>query len=118
LPRGFLEIVTELTFEDEIYSFNFLFFSELLTVANQCLAPAHVISMLSRRLSTTFFNRARGFVTTITLQEKLTTFTAAQTAHRISIPSHLILASGLSSRRKSLQAGAGVHPEPALRPLG
>ena len=98
-----LEIISELTFEDKIDAFDFLLLAQLLTVANQGFAPAKRIAMLSGRLCPALFNRTRWLVASITLEKKLCTFAAAQTAHRISIPSQLFLASSLLSR-KSLQA--------------
>src|SRR5260370_4582518 len=86
-----LEVVAKLPFEDEIDPFDLLFFPQLLAVAGQRLAAAHGIAVLSGRLRASFFNRAGGFITTVALKEKLCTFAAAQTAHRISIPSHSFL---------------------------
>jgi hypothetical protein len=51
--------------------------------------------MLSGWLGSTLFNRTRRLVTPITFKKKLCTFTAAQAAHRISIPSQLFSASSL-----------------------
>jgi uncharacterized protein with PQ loop repeat len=63
--------------------------------------------MLPRRLRTTFFNWASGFVTTIALQKQLCAFATAKAAHRISIPSQLFclrsIASSLLMGWKSLQ---------------
>jgi hypothetical protein len=56
--------------------------------------------MLSGWLRSTLFNRTRRLVTPITFKKKLCTFTAAQAAHRISIPSQLFSASSLNSTEK------------------
>jgi hypothetical protein len=95
LSRSALKVITKLPFEDEVYAFNFLLFAELLAIAGQRLAAAHRIAVLSRRLSSTLFNRAGRLVTAVALEEKFCTFTAAQTAHRISIPSQAFYASSL-----------------------
>jgi hypothetical protein len=48
--------------------------------------------VLSRRVRAPFFDRTGRFKTAIALQKKLSTFAAAQAAHRISISSHIIFA--------------------------
>jgi hypothetical protein len=68
--------------------------------------------VLSRRLRTTFFNRASGFVTTVALQKQLCAFAPAKATHSISIPSQLF-ASGLlppALGRKSLQVALTREP--------
>jgi hypothetical protein len=68
--------------------------------------------VLSGRLCAAFFNRTRRLVTPVTFKEKLCAFAAAQTAHRISIPSQVVSASSLL-----LQDGKVYRPM-ALHPLG
>ncbi len=89
--RSALEIVTELSFKDEVDAFDLLLLAQLLAVSDQRLAATHRVAMLSGRLCTAFFNRTRRLVTPVTFKKKLCTFTAAQAAHRISIPSQLFL---------------------------
>src|SRR5207249_3966944 len=86
-----LEIIAELSFEDEINAFNLLLFAQLLAITNQRLATTQRIAMLSGRLCTALFNRTRWLVASITLEKKFCTFAATQTAHRISIPSQLFM---------------------------
>src|SRR6185503_19768779 len=92
--RGAFEVVSKLAFENEVDAFDLLLLSELLAIANQRFAAAQRVTMLTRRLRTTFFNRASGFVTTIALQKQLRAFATAKATHSISIPSQLF-ASGL-----------------------
>src|SRR5215831_13249346 len=62
LPGRALEIVSKLSFENEIDAFDLLLFAQLLAIAGQRLAAPQRIAVLSGRLRTTFFNRTRGFV--------------------------------------------------------
>jgi hypothetical protein len=102
-----------LSFEDEINALDLLLLAQLLAITDQRLAAAHGIPVLSRWLCTALFNWTRRLVAAITLKKKLCTFAAAQTAHRISIPSQLFCLQSL--RRKSLQAAPLAL---ALHPLG
>src|SRR6267378_8599853 len=113
LSRSALEVVAKLTFENEVDPFNFLLFAQLLTVADHGLAAPQRITMLPGRLCAALFNRTRRLVTTIAFEKKLCTFTAAQTAHRISIPSQLICLQSYYQTEKFTSSNAA-----ALHPLG
>src|SRR5262249_3682391 len=91
LPCGPLEVISKLSFENEVDALNLLFFAELLTVTGERFTAAHGIAMLSGRLRAALFNRTRRFVAAISLEEKFCTFAATQAAHRISIPSQSFL---------------------------
>jgi hypothetical protein len=69
--------------------------------------------VLSGWLRAALFNRTRGLVASITLKKKLCTFAAAQTAHRISIPSQLFLPPVFKTEKFT-----GCASALALRPLG
>jgi hypothetical protein len=90
-----LEIVSELSFKDEVDALNLLLFAQLLAITDQRLAATHRVAVLSWRLCTAFFNRTRRLKAPVTFKKKLCTFAAAQAAHRISIPSQLFSASSL-----------------------
>src|SRR6185436_11464258 len=85
--RGPFEVISKLPFEDEINSFDLLLFAQLLAIPRQRFAAPHGIAVLSGGLCAPLFNRTRGFVATVALEEKFCAFAAAHAAHRISIPS-------------------------------
>src|SRR5262249_18699830 len=85
LPCGPLEVISKLSFENEVDALNLLLFAELLAVTGERFTAAHGIAMLSGRLRAALFNRTRRFVAAISLEEKFCTFAATQAAHRISI---------------------------------
>ena len=91
MARSAFEVVSKLSFENKVDPFDLLLFAELLAITGQSLAATHGISMLSGRLSAALFNRTGRFVATVSLEEKFCTFAAAQTAHRVSIPSQSFL---------------------------
>jgi hypothetical protein len=69
--------------------------------------------MLSGRLRAALLNWTRWFVAPIAFKKEFCTFAAAQTAHRISIPSQLFIASSLLDGKVYRLRFAL-----ALRPLG
>jgi hypothetical protein len=75
--RSAFEVVTELSFKDEIDALDLLLFAQLLAIANQRLAPTHRVAVLSGRLRTALFNRTRRFVAPVTFKKKLCALTAA-----------------------------------------
>ncbi len=62
-----LEIITELSFEDEIDALDLLLFAKLLAVTDQCLAAPHRVTVLSGRLRAALLDRTGRLVTAITL---------------------------------------------------
>jgi hypothetical protein len=80
-----------LSFEDKVDALDLLLFAQLLAVTRQSFAATHRVAMLSRRLGSALLDGTRRLVTAISLEEKFSTFAAAQAAHRISIPSQSFL---------------------------
>jgi hypothetical protein len=58
-----------LSFKNEVDAFDLLLFTQLLAVANQRLAAAHGVAVLSGRLCTALFDRTSRLVTPITLEK-------------------------------------------------
>jgi hypothetical protein len=92
---GPFKVVAKLAFENEINPFDLLLLAQLLTIANQRFTAAQGISVLPRWLCTTLFNRTRRLVASVPFKKKFCSLAAAQTAHRISIPSQVFSASSL-----------------------
>jgi hypothetical protein len=67
LAERFFKIIPELLFKHKINTFYFLLLAQLLAVACQHFAARR--SMLSRRIRSSFFDRARRFETTVALQK-------------------------------------------------
>src|SRR5260370_33059498 len=88
--RAFKEIA-KLSFENKVDPFDLLLFAKLLAITGQGLAATHGITMLSGRLSSALLNRTGRIVAPVSLEQKFCSFAAAQTAHRISIPSQSFL---------------------------
>jgi hypothetical protein len=108
--RSPLEVVTKLSFKNEVDAFDFLLLAQLLAVTDQRFAAAQRAAMLSGRLGTAFLNRASGFITTIALQKELCTFTTAKATHCISIPSQLFASSLYQTEKFTGGVVAGTDP--------
>ena len=91
LARGLFEVISELSLENKVNSFDLLLLAKLQAITGERLSATHRIAVLSRRLSAALLNRTGRFVATVSLEEKFCTFAAAQTAHRVSIPSQSFL---------------------------
>ena len=61
------EVVSELSFEDEVDALDLLLLAQLLAVTHEGLAAPQRVAMLSWWLGATFFNRTSGFVTSVAL---------------------------------------------------
>ena len=115
---GLLEIVAELAFEDEVDALDLLLLAELLAVADQRLAAAQGVAVLSGRLRAALLNRARRLETAVALQKQFRTFAAAQTAHRTTIPSHFFCLQSKLQTEKFTDHAPQLPRRAALRPLG
>src|SRR5689334_5594521 len=117
-----LEVVTKLSFKNEVDAFDFLLLAQLLAVTDQRFAAAQRAAMLSGRLGTALLNRASGFITTIALQKELCAFATAKATHRISIPSQLFASSLNRSKSRSKGLDGKVYRScrttTILHPLG
>src|SRR5204863_3896198 len=91
LARGAFKVISKLSFEDKVDALDLLLLAKLLAISSERFAAPHGIAMLSGRLCAALFNRTGRLVTAISLEEKFCAFAAAQTAHRISIPSQSFL---------------------------
>jgi hypothetical protein len=67
LPESLLEIISKLLFKHEVDPLYLLLFPKLLTVTGKHFSAGSTV--LSRRIGTALFDRARGFKAAISLQK-------------------------------------------------